>query len=195
MVAVIRKRDYVRRQGKVLIPTELGFAVCDLLVDAFSDLFDYQFTAHMEDQLDDIANGRAKRLGTLRRFWGDLSAALESAESGMPSVKLEPEAPQPTGRKCPQCGSDLVRRRGSKGAFVGCSNYPACKYTERSKKHRVRTTGLQCPRCGADLVERKGKYGPFLGCSSYPTCKYTAPLRPKAEQAGGTAPPPRERDP
>jgi DNA topoisomerase-1 len=184
----------VRRQGKVLIPTELGFAVCDLLVAAFADLFDYQFTAHMEDQLDDIANGRAKRLATLRRFWGDLSAALENAKADMPSVKLERDAPQPTGRQCPQCGSDLVRRRGSRGTFIGCSNYPACKYVQRGKR-QAKPTGLKCPRCGADLVERKGKYGPFMGCSSFPTCTYTAPLKPNPEQAGETPPPPREQTP
>jgi DNA topoisomerase-1 len=161
MVDVIKKRTYVRTEHRTLIPTELGFAVCDLLVAAFADLFDYEFTAHMEDQLDDIANGRAKRLPTLRQFWAD-----------MPNVQLEREAPKPTGGQCPLCGSDLVRRQGRRGAFVGCSNYPKCKYVQR----RSKATGLKCPRCGANLVERTGKHGPFLGCSSYPTCTYTAPV-------------------
>jgi DNA topoisomerase-1 len=173
MVAIILKRTYVRREGKVLIPTELGFTVCDLLVAAFADLFDYGFTAHMEDQLDDIANGRAKRLATLREFWSGLSTALGEAETGMPRVRLEAQAPQPTGGKCPQCGSDLVRRQGRKGPFVGCSAYPKCKYIQRSKP---KPTGAKCPLCGGDLVARRGKHGPFLGCSSYPNCTYTASI-------------------
>ena len=78
---IIKKRIYVRREGKVSIPTELGFVVCDLLVAAFSDLFDYEFTAQMEDQLDDIANGRAKRLTTLRQFWQGLAQSATMATS------------------------------------------------------------------------------------------------------------------
>jgi DNA topoisomerase-1 len=172
MVAVIKKRTYVRSERKVLLPTKLGFAVCDLLVAAFSDLFDYAFTAHMEDQLDDIANGRAKRLATLRQFWSGLSTALDKAEADMPRVRLEREAPKPTGDKCPLCGSDLVRRQGRRGAFVGCSAYPKCKYVQR----KSRPTGQKCPRCGGNLVQRTGKHGHFIGCSSYPTCTYAAPL-------------------
>jgi len=186
MVAIIKTRTYVRREGKVLIPTDLGFTVCDLLVAAFADLFDYEFTAQMEDQLDDIANGRAKRLATLREFWEGLSAALGSAETDMPSVRLEAQAPKPTGGKCPQCGSDLVRRQGRNGFFVGCSGYPKCTYIQRN---RPRPTGKKCPRCGGDLVERKGKHGPFLGCSSYPSCTYTAPIQPaKTREDGHPAP-------
>jgi DNA topoisomerase-1 len=186
MVAIIKKRAYVRREGKVLIPTELGFAVCDLLVDAFSDLFDYAFTAQMEDQLDDIANGRAKRLTTLRHFWEGLHAELGAAENTMPSVRLERDAPKPTGQQCPQCGSDLVRRQGRNGPFVGCSAYPKCKYIQRS---RAKPTGQKCPRCGGDLVARRGKHGPFLGCSSYPDCKYTTSLKPAQEREPSRPPP------
>jgi DNA topoisomerase-1 len=183
MVDVIKRRTYVRRERKLLIPTELGFAVCDLLMAAFADLFDYEFTAHMEDQLDDIANGRAKRLATLRQFWSGLSVALASAETDMPRVRLEREAPRSTGQKCPLCGSDLVRRQGRRGTFVGCSAYPQCKYIQR----RSRATGQKCPRCGADLVERTGKHGPFIGCSAYPACTYTAPLPSAGARAAKAA--------
>jgi DNA topoisomerase-1 len=138
----------------------------------------------MEDQLDDIANGRAQRLATLRQFWSGLSAALANAETDMPRVRLERAAPKPTGGKCPQCGSDLVQRHGSRGPFVGCSNYPTCKYVQRTK---VKPTGQKCPRCGADLVLRKGRHGPFLGCSAYPDCRYTAPLKPSAKQKDGAS--------
>ena len=136
MVAVIKKRDYVRRKGKVLIPTELGFSVCDMLVAAFPNLFDYAFTARMEDQLDDIANGRAQRVPVLNAFWEGLAEAMDQAPEKMPAVRIEKEGPQPTGKKCPQCGGDLVRRKGRYGYFVGCASYPKCKYVERRKQAR-----------------------------------------------------------
>jgi DNA topoisomerase-1 len=170
MVAVIKKRLYVRREGKVLAPTDLGFAVCDLLVEAFVELFDYTFTAQMEDKLDHIANGRAQRVPTLQEFWGGLSTALRQAETQMPHVQLERKAPKPTGQTCPECGGDLVQREGRYGKFIGCANYPTCKYIQRQKTKR---TGQKCPTCGGDLVTRRGKRGPFIGCSNYPSCTYT----------------------
>jgi DNA topoisomerase-1 len=169
MVALIKDRGYVRREKKVLLPTPLGLIVCDALVTAFPDLFDYGFTAKMEDQLDDIANGRAERLATLEQFWAGLSGAMERATEDMPTVRFEGQKPQPTGEKCPECGGQLVRRQGKHGAFVGCAAYPRCKYVQRRKP---KTTGGKCPLCGGDLVARQSKYGPFLGCANYPACKY-----------------------
>lgn len=173
MVTVIKERGYVRREGKVLVPTELGFAVCDMLVQAFAGLFDYGFTAQMEDRLDDIANGRAGRVPTLEAFWRDLSPQVDKARTDMPTVKIEKEAPQPTGETCPECGGALVRRKGKYGYFVGCANYPKCKYIQKTKREPPPPTGQVCPRCGSALVQRTGKRGPFLGCSNYPRCTYT----------------------
>jgi DNA topoisomerase-1 len=172
IVTLIKERSYVRREASALVPTPLGFAVCDMLVAAFPDQFDYDFTARMEDQLDDIANGAAQRVQTLERFWADLSTALSRAREGMPSVQVELERPAPTGRSCPECGSELVKRRGRRGFFVGCSSYPRCKYVER-RKPRPAATDQKCPLCGGNLVVRQGSR-PFLGCSGYPTCRYTA---------------------
>lgn len=136
MVTLIKDRGYVRREKRLLIPRPLGFVVCDALVAAFSDLFDYGFTAKMEDQLDDIANGRAERLSTLEQFWVSFSSAVERAKEEMPVVRLERDKPKPTGKKCPECGGDLVVRRSKYGPFVGCANYPACKYIDRTSKKR-----------------------------------------------------------
>jgi DNA topoisomerase-1 len=180
MVAVIKKRNYVRREGKVLVPVELGFVVCDMLVAGFPDQFDYGFTAQMEDRLDDIANGRAQRQATLQAFWNDLSTALSQAETKMPYAQIQRVEPQPTGQKCPECGGDLVRRRGQRGTFVGCANYPQCKYIQH-RKSKPKRTGQKCPSCGSDLVVRRGKRGPFVGCSSYPACTYTAKLEQEAK--------------
>ena len=86
----------------------------------------------------------------------------------MPTVVVEKASAEATGEKCPECGSDLVKRQGRYGAFVGCSNYPKCKTIQRAKAQVVGT----CPQCGGELVTRKGRYGPFVGCANYPTCKY-----------------------
>jgi len=169
MVTLIKERNYVQRENKVLRPTPLGFTVCDALVTAFADLFDYGFTARMEDQLDDIANGQAGRLATLEAFWAELERAVAQAKEEMPVVSIAEAKPQPTGAKCPECGGDLVKRKGKRGVFVGCANYPRCKYVQR---RQPQPTGQRCPQCGGDLVARRGKYGPFVGCANYPACKY-----------------------
>ncbi|MFZ5917565.1 MAG: type I DNA topoisomerase [Chloroflexota bacterium] len=178
MVALIQERDYVRREQRILYPNPLGFTVCDLLLAAFPDLFDYGFTASMEQQLDDIAGGELERQTTLARFWADLSAALERAAKEMPSVTLSREKAPPTGELCPQCGSALVRRKGKRGYFIGCSGYPKCTYI---KPQANRAVGRKCPQCGGDLVQRSGKYGPFIGCANYPACKYVEKISPTRE--------------
>jgi DNA topoisomerase-1 len=138
-VSLIQQRSYVQREKRVLFPTPLGLTVCDMLVEYFPDLFDYDFTAQMEHDLDEIANGRKRRLNTLQSFWEDMEPALIKAKAEMPTVTVKSTAgttgvgvkAQPTGAKCPDCGGSLVTRRGRYGPFVGCSNYPRCKYTAR----------------------------------------------------------------
>ena len=176
MVAIIKDRSYVQRQGRVLIPTELGFVVCDMLVAAFSNLFDYRFTAQMEDQLDAIANERMAWVPALEQFWQGLSPAIDKARTDMPRVTIEKEKPQPTGQKCPECGSELVRRKGKYGYFVGCSNYPKCKYIQKTQRKTPKSAGKPCPKCGSELMIRQGKRGEFIGCSNYPQCKHTEQL-------------------
>jgi len=144
MVDLIQDRGYVAKEQRFLKPTPLGSAVCDLLVGFFPDLFDYGFTAQMEDTLDEIASGRAGRLATLEAFWAGLEPALLKAGAEMPKVQVEtPPAP--------------ARRAGKTGKAGGKAATP---------------TGKTCPQCGGALVQRKGKYGPFVGCSNYPTCRY-----------------------
>jgi len=138
-VNLIQQRKYVLSEERILYPTLLGFAVCDLLVEQFPDLFDYEFTALMEQALDDIANGRRDRLTALQRFWGDLDAALKLAQIQMPTVRVKPGPARngstikqaPATGKCPQCGSELVNRNGRFGPFVGCSGFPNCRYVRR----------------------------------------------------------------
>ena len=169
MVSIVQTRGYVQREKRVLFPLPLGFSVCDLLLEFFADLFDYDFTAQMEQVLDEIANGRQERRASLARFWSGLIPALTRAKADMPRVTVKAPAPAPTGEKCPECGGDLVVKKGRRGAFVGCSNYPNCKYVKRKGAEVVG----KCPDCGGDLVKKRGRYGLFVGCVNYPDCKYT----------------------
>lgn len=138
-VNLIQKRRYASIENRLLRPTSLGFVACDLLVGQFPDLFDYEFTARMEQALDDIAGGRQKRLVMLQRFWEDLEPTLETARIQMPTVNVK-RGPITNGsasrqesalEKCPKCGAGLANRNGPYGPFVGCSRYPRCRYTRR----------------------------------------------------------------
>ena len=176
MVNLIQQRGYVRREKRVLFPTPLGFAVCDQLVEFFPKLFDYGFTAEMEQALDEIANGRHGRLATLEQFWLDLEPALLKARAEMPVLTLEAHAEgtrgvsksETTGEECPECGGALVKRSGRYGPFIGCASYPKCRYIKQVQAQVVAV----CPDCGGDLIEKKGRYGRFVGCTNYPACKH-----------------------
>ncbi|MBN1657875.1 MAG: type I DNA topoisomerase [Anaerolineae bacterium] len=157
MVELIQARGYAVKEQRFLKPAPLGVAVCDLLVDFFPDLFDYGFTAQMERTLDEIAAGRAARLPALEAFWAGLEPALEKAGAEMPTVRVEAPAAgdaaargkgkaggsgrgkkgaapaEPVGRTCPECGGELVRRTGKYGPFVGCGNFPRCRYVEKKR--------------------------------------------------------------
>jgi DNA topoisomerase-1 len=171
IIRTIVKREYVERQRKSLLATELGFAVCDFLVAQFADLFAVGFTAQMEENLDRIARGERPWVEVLREFHGPFSATVERAQGAAqaaPAIVAPKDKKEatPTGEKCPDCGGEVVLREGRYGRFRACANFPRCKW---SAPVVVGT----CPACGGDLVERKGKRGPFWGCSRYPACSYT----------------------
>jgi DNA topoisomerase I len=176
-------RDYVLKLRTRLRPTELGMAVSDLLVDYFPEIMDPKFTAHLEGDLDRIAEGQALWPDILREFYGPFAQELKEAKSRMPRVPGVP-----TGLACPKCQSELLIRWGKAGYFLGCSAHPACDFTsdiERdaqgdllppvlsASRRKAGPTNLSCPECGKDLVVRRGPKGEFLGCSGYPRCRYT----------------------
>ncbi len=171
-VAVIQDRDYVEKQDKRLIPTEIGKTVNDLLVQHFPDILDLQFTARMEDQLDEIAEGSVEWRPMLRDFYQPFENELAHARKHMPTVRQE----EFVGRECPTCDDgQLVIKYGRWGKFIGCSNYPECKHTEPY----LERTGIICPTCGTEhngeIVVRKTRKGrTFYGCSRYPDCDYSA---------------------
>jgi DNA topoisomerase-1 len=139
---------------------------------------DYQFTARMEDQLDTIAEGKLEWQPMLRDFYGPFEQRLIAAREQMPRVQQEEQV----GRNCPQSGHPLVIRYGRFGKFVGCSNYPHCRYTEPWMER----TGAACPVCGktehGEIIVKKSRKGrTFYGCSRYPQCEYTSWKRPLAQ--------------
>ncbi len=177
-VAVIQDREYVSKHDKRLIPTETGKIVNDLLVTYFPDIMDYQFTAKMEDELDEISEGNREWRPVLREFYDPFEKDLKTAHAQITPMNHEEEI----GRACPLCGKPLVIRYGRFGKFIGCSDYPTCRHTEPF----LERLGVSCPLCGkehgGELIERRSKRGRvFFGCSRYPECEFTSWKRPLAQ--------------
>ena len=179
-LSTIQKRNYVSVEKKRFSPTELGKAVSSMLVENLPDIINVSFTAHMEEDLDKIADGKIKRDDVLNEFYTKFKKDLETF--GGEAVKKKAI---PTDMKCPKCKTgDLVIRFGKAGEFVGCSKYPDCGFTsnftrdEQGKIHLVKAedqvseVDIKCPQCGKNLVKKVGRFGPFLACPGYPDCKY-----------------------
>ncbi|HJS19604.1 MAG TPA: type I DNA topoisomerase, partial [Anaerolineales bacterium] len=181
-ISTIQQRGYVVREEKRLIPTEIGMQVNDLMMQYFSDIVDYQFTARMEEDLDMIASGQAEWAEVIHEFYHPFAEDLKKAQAEMPVTKSGPE---PIGRQCPEDGGELVIRYGRFGKFISCSNFPTCRYTEPW----LEKIGILCPKDGGELVERKTRKGrTFFGCENYPNCDFTSwkrPIQPPCPKCGG----------
>lgn len=172
IISTIQQRGYVTREDKRLTPTETGTIVNDLLVGHFPEIVGVDFTANMEEELDEIADGRREWVPVLREFWEPFSVKVKAAEADMPQVSTEPEL---VGRDCPQSGHPLVIRWGRYGKFIGCANFPECRYTEPW----LEKIGVRCPKDGGEIAERKTRKGRvFYGCANYPACDFTSWKRP-----------------
>ncbi|MBT7787929.1 MAG: type I DNA topoisomerase [Calditrichaeota bacterium] len=169
IITTIIDRKYVDRIEKNLHPTELGEVVNKILVDRFPDLFNVDFTAKMEEELDRIEMG-ANWLDVVKDFYTPFNEALTVAESTYKEIKKKLVI-QPVGRACPECGEDLVYRWGRKGRFISCSGFPKCKFAENINQEELVEVDEKCPECGQPMVMRSGRFGKFLGCSNYPKCK------------------------
>lgn len=177
-VAVIQDREYVTKQDKRLMPTDTGKIVNDLLVQYFPDIMDFQFTAQMENQLDDISEGNQEWRPMLSAFYTPFERDLKNAQKVITPINHE----EPIGRDCPESGHPLVIRYGRFGKFIGCSNYPECRYTEPFFER----LGIACPLCGkehgGEIIERRSKRGrTFYGCLRYPECEFTSWKKPLAQ--------------
>jgi DNA topoisomerase-1 len=172
ILGTLQQRGYVVRERRRLSPTEIGEVVNGLLVEHFPNIVDMGFTARMEGQLDDIARGQQNWVEVVRAFYDPFADQIERAVEHMPEVKTEPEA---LDRLCPEDGGQLLIRHGRFGRFVGCSNFPACRYTEPW----LEKIGVTCPLDGGDLVQRRTRKGrTFYGCANYPKCEFTSWKRP-----------------
>jgi DNA topoisomerase-1 len=172
ILATIKEKEYVRLEKGKFFPTELGCLVNDLLVVNFPDIFDIEFTAQMEENLDHIEEGEKDWVETLKEFYVPFEKDLEMAKVSMRDVKRELI---PTDETCERCGSKMVKRWGKRGYFMACSSYPKCRYTKEvdgNGESQVETDA-KCEKCGNPMVIKNGKFGRFLACSNYPTCKYT----------------------
>jgi DNA topoisomerase-1 len=166
IVETIQARGYVTQQERRFMPTEIGTAVNDLLVEHFPKILNLAFTAQMEGDLDKVADGQEDWVTLLRRFYGPFSGELEEAEKRLPRLELRDE---PTDEICPKCGRPMVIKTGRFGRFISCTGYPECK----TAKPIVKETGVACPKCAGAIVERRSKKGrTFYGCANYPNCDF-----------------------
>jgi DNA topoisomerase-1 len=175
ILATIKEKGYVRLEKGKFFPTELGCMVNDLLVVNFPDIFDIEFTAQMEENLDKIEEGEKDWVDTLKEFYLPFEKDLEMAKVSMRDVKREKI---PTDVICERCGSKMVKRWGKRGYFLACSSYPKCRYTREVEGNgeNQTETDARCEKCGSPMVIKHGKFGRFLACSNYPTCKFTRSL-------------------
>ncbi len=175
IVSTIQDRQYVEKFEGKFKPTSLGTTVNDFLIEYFPDVFAYQFTAKMEDELDDIANGQRKWKVVLNDFYQPFEKKLSAVGKVAERVAVPTEA---TGETCPKCGQgQVVIRLGRFGKFLSCSRFPECDY---SAPFVQKLEGVKCPECGGEIVIKKTKKGKqFYGCSNYPKCHWASWRKPK----------------
>ncbi len=171
-ISTLLDRGYITKDAQRLVAQNIGFLVIDLLAQHFPFVVDEKFTAGMEDQLDEIAEGHAKWKPMIKAFYEDLSRQISSETDKIEKVK-PPEIP--TDEKCDVCGRPMVIKTGRFGEFLACSGFPECKNT----KTIIKTIGIKCPEDGGEVIEKRTKRGKvFYGCSNYPKCNFATWTKP-----------------
>jgi len=187
IITTIQERQYVQKLGGKFVPTEIGLVVTDLLVENFRDIFDFQYTARLEEELDEIEEGKEKWTDTLAEFYKRFAKDLKYAEKHMENIK---RMEKPTDEKCERCGSPLVIKWGKHGSFYACSSYDkddpeSCTFTKEnpinlpdldSADMQETTQEEYCENCGRVMVLKRGRFGQFMACTGYPDCKTTRRL-------------------
>lgn len=172
IIETILARGYVSREEKRFVPTELGRIVVDLLKEYFPQVIDVEFTASMENQLDEVEEGKVPWNKVIGEFYGPFSETLTAAEEAIGPMEIPEEV---SDVPCDKCGRMMVVKYGRYGKFLACPGFPECRNT----KPYLESTGVRCPKCGGDIVERKSKKGrKFYGCANYPTCDFVVWQRP-----------------
>jgi DNA topoisomerase-1 len=187
IISTIQERQYVQKVGGKFVPTEIGLVVTDLLVKNFPDIFDFQYTARLEEELDEIEEGKEKWTNALGEFYKKFQKDLAYAEKHMENIK---RMEKPTEEKCERCGSPLVLKWGKHGSFFACSAYDkndpnSCTFTKENPINLpdLDTAEIQetqqeeyCENCGRVMVLKRGRFGQFMACTGYPECKTTRRL-------------------
>lgn len=181
IIATLIERKYITREKKVLLPTDLGFVVTELMETYFKEIVDAGFTAEMEDKLDSVEVDNVNWKDIVSEFYATLKQELEIADNTIEKMIVEDEL---TDEICELCGKQMAVKHGRFGEFLACSGYPDCKNT----KPRLRKIDIACPKCGKDIVARKSKSGKlFFGCSGYPECNqlyWNKPVETKCPKCG-----------
>ena len=169
IINTLINRKYVKKEKGKFFPSDQGNLTSDELQNYFNNFINVEYTANMEEQLDLIAEGKFNKVEVLSSFLNDFNPSFENAKINM--KKIEPEK---VDQKCPLCNNDLVIRKSKYGEFLGCSNFPKCKYNniEKKSKPKPKEIGKECPKCSKPLVLRKGPRGEFIGCSGFPKCRH-----------------------
>ncbi|MBX9603276.1 MAG: type I DNA topoisomerase [Bryobacteraceae bacterium] len=182
ILSTIQEREYVKKEGGKFAPTELGMVVTDLLLESFNDLFDIRYTARMEDELDEIEDGKMDWRTAMSEFYQRFQKDLEHAEQHMTDIK---RMEKPTDLVCDKCGKPMVIKWGRHGSFIACTGYPECSNTREltvdlpdvdKADLSEQDAEEYCDNCGRTMVLKKGRFGQFLACSGYPDCKTTKQL-------------------
>jgi DNA topoisomerase-1 len=189
IISTLQQRHYVELDSKRFVPTDVGRIVNKFLTEHFTQYVDYHFTANLEDELDAVSRGEKAWKPLLGEFWGPFIGLVEDKDGSLKRADVTHEAIE---EKCPECGGPLSIRLGRNGRFIGCNNYPTCKYTRNldgdgKQSEPEIIEGRTCPKCDLPLVLKTGRYGKFIGCSGYPACKHIEPLE-KPEDTGVQCP-------
>lgn len=175
IIKSLLSRNYAEFESKALKPTDIGFTVIDLLNLYFEDIINTDFTAQMENKLDEIEEDEIEWRKLIKEFYDQFKIYLEKAEKTTKDFEIKDK---PTGKNCPDCGGRLLYKSGRNGEFIGCENFPNCKHTENI----VKEMGIKCPKCGGKVVEKISKRGKvFFGCDNYPKCEWASWDKPTGE--------------
>lgn len=172
IIKTLLDRGYVRKIGRTLSPTDTGEVVSNFLEQSFAEYISDSFTAEMERELDEIAEGKREYVKSLKDFYGPFSKEVESKEKIEKISNLGEADPK---FKCPVCGIGMIIKLGRTGKFLSCKNFPKCtgaRKIDGVEMEAPKETGELCPKCGGKLIEREGRYGKFVACANYPKCKY-----------------------
>ncbi|MBD3796599.1 MAG: type I DNA topoisomerase [Campylobacterales bacterium] len=178
-IATLTNRTYVSIEKKQIIPTEIAFTVTEIMEKHFANIVDINFTATMEEKLDEIAEGDVDWEKLLIDFYDEFMQKIEEGKEKIVSLKTA----KPLGRNCPKCGSELLLRSGRFGEFVACSGFPKCKYTQQidSEGNKIEKQEEiaedKCDKCGSNMAIKNGRNGQFLACTNYPECKNTKSIQ------------------